>query len=222
LENTNEPRDFYKEAAVWLKPPKPLAELVKEDKDSVIQILLGYLKDGGDYDRKYAAFVLGQIGDDSILDELRFYLSREQKKGIQEAIGAAIIGLLDAPASKGFSEFERRKIIDAAYDKNPLKFSENNISKDNSKSASSKSGCFIATATYGSSLSSEVVILQKFRDDFLLQSCLGIFFIKNYYKYSPPLANIISKHNLFRWLIKNIIIKPILLLLKKVFKYSGE
>jgi hypothetical protein len=55
-------------------------------------------------------------------------------------------------------------------------------------------GCFIATAAYGSLLEPHVRILSKFRDRYLLTSGPGKTFVKNYYKYSPPAADFISKH----------------------------
>jgi len=55
-------------------------------------------------------------------------------------------------------------------------------------------GCFIATASYGSLLEPQVVLLQNFRDQFLLTNRPGSFFVAQYYKYSPPLADYIAAH----------------------------
>jgi hypothetical protein len=55
-------------------------------------------------------------------------------------------------------------------------------------------GCFIATAAYGSLLEPHVRILCQFRDRYLLTNGPGETFVKYYYKYSPPLANFISRH----------------------------
>lgn len=54
--------------------------------------------------------------------------------------------------------------------------------------------CFIATAAYNSPLHSHVEILRNFRDNYLITNKLGRKLVKLYYKYSPPLANIIAKH----------------------------
>jgi hypothetical protein len=59
---------------------------------------------------------------------------------------------------------------------------------------SSKGGCFIATATYGSQMEPHVKILRKFRDNFLLNNSIGKAFVQRYYTYSPPIADFIAKH----------------------------
>jgi len=60
------------------------------------------------------------------------------------------------------------------------------------------SGCFIATAAYGSLLEPHVKILRDFRDRFLLGNTLGKNFVHLYYTYSPPVANFIAKHDSLR------------------------
>lgn len=55
-------------------------------------------------------------------------------------------------------------------------------------------GCFIATAAYGSILEPHVKILRDFRDRFLLTHQTGQFFVRAYYKYSPPVAGFIAEN----------------------------
>ncbi|MBI4843727.1 MAG: hypothetical protein HY809_05310 [Nitrospirae bacterium] len=55
-------------------------------------------------------------------------------------------------------------------------------------------GCFIATAAYGSYLDPEVMLLRNFRDNCLLTNHIGNAFVNFYYKYSPPMAHYIGKH----------------------------
>jgi Fibronectin type III domain len=62
-------------------------------------------------------------------------------------------------------------------------------------------GCFIATAAYGSLLEPHVRILCKFRDYYLLTNGPGKIFVKNYYKYSPPAADFISKYTGLRTVV---------------------
>jgi len=61
-----------------------------------------------------------------------------------------------------------------------------------------KGGCFIATAAFGSPLNRYVKILREFRDRYLLTNKPGRIFVKWYYKYSPNIAEIISKNILLK------------------------
>ena len=66
---------------------------------------------------------------------------------------------------------------------------------DEEDEASEKKGsCFIATGVYGSPLHPYVRILRDFRDRYLIPSRCGRILVSFYYKYSPFVANMISKH----------------------------
>jgi hypothetical protein len=63
-------------------------------------------------------------------------------------------------------------------------------------------GCFIATAAYGSKMEPHVKLLRDFRDQFLLDNALGKYFVRNYYRYSLPIADFIAKHGSIRAIVR--------------------
>ena len=67
---------------------------------------------------------------------------------------------------------------------------------------SGSSGCFIATAAFGSSVQPSVKILREFRNRFLLNNSIGKSLVNFYYKYSPPMADCISRHDNLRAMVR--------------------
>jgi len=63
-------------------------------------------------------------------------------------------------------------------------------------------GCFIATAAYGSLVEPHVKVLRDFRDRFLITNFAGKSFVNLYYKYSPPIADFIAKHDNLRMMVR--------------------
>ncbi|MBN9418410.1 hypothetical protein ABS71_13525 [bacterium SCN 62-11] len=55
------------------------------------------------------------------------------------------------------------------------------------------SGCFVATAAYGSYLDPHVVTLRNFRDQCLMPVAPGL--VQAYYQHSPPLARAVVRHS---------------------------
>ncbi|MCC0662534.1 MULTISPECIES: CFI-box-CTERM domain-containing protein [unclassified Clostridioides] len=68
-------------------------------------------------------------------------------------------------------------------------------------------GCYIATAVYGSYDAPEVLALRYFRDNTLANHLLGRLFIKMYYTLSPPVANWLKDAKKVNLLVKNILDK---------------
>lgn len=58
--------------------------------------------------------------------------------------------------------------------------------------------CFISTAAFGSDMASEVQTFREFRNQFLLTNSVGQFFVKTYYKVSPPIADFIAQNDSLR------------------------
>jgi hypothetical protein len=63
-------------------------------------------------------------------------------------------------------------------------------------------GCFIATAAFGSKFEKHVQLLRRFRDLYLMPNSIGRAFVKAYYKYSPPMADFIAKHDVLRTIVR--------------------
>jgi len=62
--------------------------------------------------------------------------------------------------------------------------------------------CFIATATYGSSLEPQVALLRKFRNHFLLTNSPGRRLVDLYYQLSPSAASFINEHGWIKPVIR--------------------
>lgn len=75
--------------------------------------------------------------------------------------------------------------------------------------------CFIATAAYGTDTAEELDILREFRDTVLLSNRLGTGFVAFYYKTSPPLADLISRHEGLRTVVRVGFVDPIVKILDR-------
>ena len=63
---------------------------------------------------------------------------------------------------------------------------------------STSSGCFIATAAYGSDLHEHVAVLRDFRDKYLVTNAAGRWIVERYYRYSPQIAAIVAGNEWLR------------------------
>jgi hypothetical protein len=65
-----------------------------------------------------------------------------------------------------------------------------------------QSGCFIATAAYGTPMADEIQILRDFRDEYLLINSVGRTFVDFYYRVSPPIAEFITEHPVLKPIVR--------------------
>ena len=57
-----------------------------------------------------------------------------------------------------------------------------------------RTGCFIATAAYGTPMADDIQVLREFRDEYLLNNPVGEALVDIYYGVSPPIAESITEH----------------------------
>lgn len=172
----------------------------------------------------------GNAGDKAFVDAIRVSLSDTPDAFLFESgtsmatpfvTAAAALSYLD----NGFFDPEDlSKSGDALYDIKAGEIKKLNLYSllrvntpqnipSNNDSGGGGGGCFIATATYGSYLAPEVVVLRQFRDNFLLKYEIGKKLVKIYYKYSPKYANIIRSNSTLKF-ISILILTPIVLAIK--------
>jgi len=77
-----------------------------------------------------------------------------------------------------------------------------------------RTGCFIATACYGSPDCPQVLLLRAFRDDTLLNSALGKWFVSVYYRYSPAVAKWMTSRPVSGCILRRLLVDPVVCLVK--------
>jgi tetratricopeptide (TPR) repeat protein len=89
------------------------------------------------------------------------------------------------------------------------------INIQNNLKAAKASGCFIATAAYGTPLALEIGVLRNWRDQRLLLSPWGKRFVTGYYRMSPPVADFISTRPALKYLTRGVLTPLVKLLSHK-------
>lgn len=144
-------RDFLKEAQSVFGSPRPLHDMLSEDKDALTATLIKFLGNRDIYKRKYAAFCLGQIGDTNVLDDLQSAYDSESVAGAKEAMGAALLALRSVPP--GATMEERARAVENVYEKRAWNANEPAGQETASVSAAKKaSGTGCLTVIVGSML----------------------------------------------------------------------
>jgi hypothetical protein len=143
----------------------------------------------------------------SVLLDLGFLY---QKNGDHESARKCFLAIKNADpiAREGAGDFETEV--------ETRQWAEANL-REVESADSNKSKCFIATAAYGSPLASEVIIFRRYRDEVLLNSKIGVTFVKTYYLLSPPLAALIVRIFFLRKIARGLILNPLILLLRRYF-----
>ncbi|QTL37572.1 RHS repeat domain-containing protein [Pseudoalteromonas viridis] len=77
--------------------------------------------------------------------------------------------------------------------------------------------CFIATAAYGSYFDPKVRVLRNFRDEYLLTTSAGKYFVEQYYYYSPPLADYISNREYLKTTVR-VVLTPVVFIIETPFQ----
>lgn len=80
-------------------------------------------------------------------------------------------------------------------------------------------GCFIATAAFGSPVEKHVMLLRQFRDAFLLTNGPGRQLVDAYYRYSPPAADFIGRHEHVKLAVR-VLLYPVITICYVLLKLS--
>ena len=88
------------------------------------------------------------------------------------------------------------------------------------KNLNEKTGCFIATASYGFYEDEILNLFRSFRNDVLLKLPGGKNLVKMYYKYGPYIAEKIVRNEFLKWMVR-VLLLPVILMLKLWFVILG-
>lgn len=143
-----------------------------------------------------------------------------------ESIGPDITSYSSTGLSPGTAYYYRIRVYGAALGDNVYSDEAGSTTQSAAVSGSGGSGggggggCFIATAAYGSMMHPFVKALREFRDRHLLTNRPGKVLVELYYKYSPPLADVIRDHEYMRF-ITRIILAPAVMLIVYPYYFTG-
>ena len=133
--------------------------------------------------------------------EMEAYNARELLHQILTGAQISAVGTLQKNSSRFLSMKEATKIITI-------------IGRNYNVKWQKESKCFIATAACGTEHAEEILQLQAYRDKVLKPKKWGRIFITIYEFISPTIARLVDCSNIARTLVRNLIVRPILILIK--------
>jgi alpha-tubulin suppressor-like RCC1 family protein len=155
--------------------------------------------------------------------QIRLYYTEDQVAGIDESLlrlrwwnGSTWVlfsdGGVDTTNSDGYAGYTWAKVSNGTTP--PLAYLQGGQSGIYHPPYPPTGGCFIATAAYGTDTARELDILREFRDTVLLPNSLGTRLVSLYYRTSPPVASLISRHESLRTVVRVGFVDPIVEILK--------
>lgn len=109
-------RDYLADAQKWMQWPLPIRQMLATDYGKVVATIVVYLRNDDVYKRKYAAYCLGQIGDQRVLEILQGAHDSEPAEGVRHAMAAALKTIRKMPASSGSTEEQRCQYMQEVYE----------------------------------------------------------------------------------------------------------
>ena len=117
------------------------------------------------------------------------------------------------PFQRAFSKGGRDSVVEIEYNDGSRFYAKGGSVKSVREVPLRRSGCFIATAAYGTPFADEINVLRYWRDNSLLSNTIGKYFVALYYKISPPIAALIEKSNFLKFITRSTL-KPIVFTIK--------
>ena len=151
--------------------------------------------------RLFAVYAAGANGHSSLRPRLEYLRDRSTNPVEREAAGIAL------------ERFGTSTILEIAQ-------LHDSVKAKKADETSAKSGCFIATAAYGTAEATEVKMLRRFRDFRLLPHQLGRVFLRLYCVVSPPIARFIQNSKLGKAVVMVVLLRPAIWLVKKTMDSS--
>jgi hypothetical protein len=141
-------------------------------------------------------------------DSLRLFWKNNDNKWVQCSITD-----VETASTNGYSGYIWARITDTTTPSLTDDLGETPFGGYGHPPGTPTQGCFIATAAYGTDTAREIDILREFRDEVLLPDRLGAEFVSLYYRISPPIANLISQHQVLRTTVRVGFVDPIVKIL---------